>query len=295
MAVEGNTISEADWNAALTERESQTQNSPPVETPPNEPKVEEQQPVEQASEQTPAAETTTEPATPALDPALQAKLAEFDKMAALFPQLVNELNAAKGRIGKMQSDWDKARAAAEQPSQTQIAAAAKDPERWAELKKDFPEWGDAITDFVDSRLGSVAGGKGPTAEEIEQLVAQRTAGATAQLEAAFNEKLVTMRHPGWKDTVKTDDFKTWFEAQDAATKALAESTDGLDAIRMLDLFVEAKKKPVTAVREERQSRLAAAATPARPAQAGSVTKSFDEMTPQEQWNHLAAQREKQGS
>lgn len=293
MAEQGTAISEADWNAALAERDTPSTETAPTTEPPQ---------TEQSAQ--PSTETTAQAATsqeaapeakPALDPEIQAKLAKFDEMAALFPQMVNELKATQGRVGKMQSDWDKARASAEQPSQTQIAAAAKDPEKWAELKKDFPEWGDAITEYVDSKLAALAGGKGPSAEEIEQLVAQRTTGAVTELERAFNEKLVTLRHPGWKDEVKTDAFKAWFDVQDEGTKRLAASTDGLDAVRMMDLYVESKKKPAASVKDERQARLAAAATPARPAQAGATTKSFDEMSPEEQWNYLARQRDQAAS
>src|SRR5574343_260251 len=64
------------------------------------------------------------------------------------------------------------------PTQTQITAAAKDPEKWAALKSDFPEWGEGISEYVEARLGQLTG-SGLSAEQIEQLVAQRADEKTA--------------------------------------------------------------------------------------------------------------------
>ena len=279
-------ITEEDWNAALQEGAEQ----PPEvieETPPATPEAS----AEQREAPSEGAEEQPDPYAN-LSPEVRAKLQRFDEIAATQAALVNELKEARGRIGALQSQWDKARQqATAAPSQTQVAAAAKDPEKWESLKKDFPEWGDAISEFVETRLGSLTGAaKGPSQEEIEQLVAQRTEATTAEIEKRFNETLVTVRHPTWKNDVNTDEFGKWFAGQPSELRALANSKDGADAIRVLDLFYADKAKPATVVKDERKHRQAAAAGAHRPAASGVTAKRVEDMSPQELWNYEARRR-----
>lgn len=277
-------IQQSEWDAVASEREEPGK-TPPAETPP----VDKPELIDNA----PTAQQKDEAVDPyaGLHPEVQAKLKQFDSLAATLPSLVTELKEAKGRIGALQSGWDKLqKQAAEQPSQGQIAAAAKDPERWAALKSDFPEWGEGISEYVESRLGQLAG-SGLSAEQVEQMVAARAGEQTAQLEKTFNERLVAIKHPKWKDEVKTPDFNAWFSLQDATTQALANSTDPMDAIGLMDRYAEHKAKPVAQVRNTRQQRLEQAVTTVKPGQT-PVTKSFEEMSPEEQWAYLAERREK---
>lgn len=281
-------ISEEDWNAVIAEREAPVENQAPAE-PPQEP----------TPEPTPEPQTEPTPAEgaepkPALDPEIQAKLQRLDEVVAALPHLVNELREAKGRIGALQSRLDKAQV--EQPSQKQVAAAVKDPEKWESLKKDFPEWGEAIAEFVESKLGGApASTAGPTAEQIEHLVAQRAEATTAAAVRQLNEKLVAVKYRDWKDMVRKPEFIQWYQQQPNEIKALAGSEDGLDAIAMLDKYVDDTKTLAPAVQEadERRQRLAAAASSGKPGPAGVVSKKFEDMTPQEQWDYMARQREKQ--
>ena len=281
-------ITQEDWAAVAKEREQSPQDVASQEvTPPPEPQQVEQAPV------APQAEETVDPYAN-LSPEVQAKLKRLDELSAVMPGLVDELKQAKGRIGALQSQWDKVRQNVEAPSQKQVAAAAKDPEKWAALKQDFPEWGDAISEFVETKLGSVTGkASGPSAEEIEQLVSQRTEAATSTLRRQLNETLVSVAHKGWKNDVKTPEFAAWYAAQRPEVQALAGSEDGLDAIQMLDLYTEHRKKPVQAVQDQRQQRLAAAAvTPTKQATTNVVTKTFEDMSPAEQWEYIARERAK---
>lgn len=287
MADEANLQSE--WDSVQAEREG-SQTNPPPETPPAQ--VDENKP-----KPTEAPQTEAKPVDPyeGLHPDVRAKLERFDQLATSQSQLLNELREAKGRIGALQSEWAKSQrvAQAQQPTQAQIAAAAKDPEEWEALKKDFPEWGTAIAKFVDARLGAHAGGQnGPTAEQIEQLVAQRTENATTAVVKQLNESLVTMKHPNWRIEVNTPEFANWARVQSPEVQALANSSNGFDAIRMLDLYAETKARPVAAVKEDRRQKLAAAASTAKQGTAAVVTKSFEDMSPQEQWDYLARERDK---
>jgi hypothetical protein len=63
------------------------------------------------------------------------------------------------------------------------------------------------------------------------------------------------------------------------------SEKGRDAIRMLDLFAEAKAKPVSAVQQERAAKLAAAASNKPNGAATPAAKSVEDMSPAELWEY----------
>lgn len=276
----------AEWNSVAQERQDPT--APPVQNaPPEEPKA----------ETAPAQETQVQEAVDpyaGLHPDVRAKLERFDQMAASQASLMNDLKAATGRIGALQSEFSKLRQpAAGQPTQTQVTAAAKDPEKWAALKSDFPEWGTAITDYVESRIGTL-GTPGLTQEQVEQIVAAKSEGTTGEiagLAKQLREAIVTVAHSNWKADVNTPEFAAWFRGQPQQVQALASSDDPGDAIDMLNRYARDKAKPVAAVKEDRKQRLAAAVT-SKPGGSAVVAKKFEDMTPQEQWNYMATQREK---
>lgn len=267
------------WNDVAAEREDPPQNAPEQQSVAAEPEV---------RESAPAADPLAD-----VNPEVRSRLAKLDELATAMPQLVNELREARGRIGSLQSQWAKAQQQLQsQPSQAQIAAA-KTPDKWEALKKDFPEWGDAISEFFDHRAAALGRQTGPSQEEIEQLVTQRAEAATAGLKKQLNEALVTAAHRGWRDTVKTPEFSSWFQAQPAEVQNLAGSTQAEDAIRMLDLYDTAKRaKPVTEVKQERSQRLAAAASAPTRAAGGVTSKKFEDMTPKEQWDFMARESER---
>lgn len=282
------TLTQAEWDAVAAERSGE----PPAEVKEVAPETPPQETPETTTEASaePAKEAEADPYA-GLSPEVRAKLERFDQMAGSQQQLLNELRETKGRVSALQSEFAKSRNAqssGESPSQKQIAAAASNPQKWAELKNDFPEWGEGIEAFVESRLGALAG-SGLTAEQVEQQVAQRT----DMLAQQFEKSLVELKYDNWENIVRTDDFNQWFGAQKPEVQMLANSPKGKDAIRMLDLFHEAKKKPVADVRQTRQEKLAAAVT-AKPG-ASVVTKTFEDMTPSEQWNYLAEERARKAS
>jgi hypothetical protein len=283
-----------EWNAVAKEREQgATNQTPPEPAPPAEGTG--GQPSSANAGETPAGSQAPAPQEPAdpyagLHPDIRARLERFDQVAATHTQLVNGLREATGRIGALQSQLERARQAqaSAQPTQAQVTSAAKDPEKWAALKKDFPEWGDAISEYVESRAAGLAG-KGVSAEDLEQLVAQRTTTVSTELAKKFNENLVTLAHRNWKTEINSPAFGDWVKVQAPAVQQLAQSADPFDAIQMLDLYAEHKKRPAAEVQSDRQRVLAAAVT-SKPSGGAATVKSVEDMTPQELWDHEAKQR-----
>lgn len=247
-------------------------------------------------------EPQAEPEQEAVDPfdslpeAVKAKLAEIDAIKESNAQLLHHVKTAEGRVAAMQREFEQARKAQQSvaptdaPSQQAIATAAANPEKWEQLKQDFPEWAGAMEEYVSSKLSSVSVPQGLQADQVVDYVRQQIDASKVEMGRMLQEARIEGKYENWRELVNTSDFATWFSAQKPDVRALADSSQATDAIKMLDLFHAAKERPAGAIKQERGARLAAAAAPTK----GSVApppKSVDDMTPEEIWNLEAKKRE----
>ena len=215
--------------------------------------------------------------------ALQSKVSAIDTIG-------NEVKQWSGRVGAIQRELQLQRNAAEQaaktvseaPTKQQMAEAAQDDEAWSELKDEFPEWADAL----EKRTGKL---EKKFSEQIESLRQQQPqAPDLSALRREYDQKLLTIKHPDWRELVASPEYNEWLNKQpgDVQQKAL-ESTDALECIEVLDQFTAAKS-PVKDVVDKRKERLASsvsAPSGGRPVR----SKSIDDMTPEEYREHVAKQ------
>jgi hypothetical protein len=248
---------------------------------------------------TPApASTTAEPAP--VEPAtgeeipdeLKAMLEKFDTLTDVVRKLEHQVRSSEGRVGAMQREFQEAKRAAQTvaapaPNPMAINAAQKTPEKWEQLKKDFPEWGEAVEELVAARAQPVPQPTvdlKPILDEIHTL--------RSQTSRAIEEAKVFGAHRDWIKVINSDDFLAWHKLQTPEVQALAASDKGEDAIEMLDKYkvhaqqVKDKSRNTTA---ERAARLAAAAQPVRK---GAVPppKADSELTDAEIWAQEAEAR-----
>ena len=246
--------------------------------------------------ETPQAELQLEPEQEedpyaGLSPTLRAKLAQIDELAQANAQLLHHVKTTEGRVAAMQREAQQARQAAmqEAPTQTAITSAAKNPEQWEQLKQDFPEWAGAMEEYVAAKIGTQQAGLTP--EQVSQLVQQQVSQTKAEMMANIEEARIEGKYEDWKTTVNTPEFAAWFAVQSFDVKALAESPQSKDAIKMLDMFSESRTRSAADIRQERGARLAAAAT-TRPGQT-PPPKTIGDMSPAELWNYEAKKRERE--
>jgi uncharacterized protein YhaN len=232
-----------------------------------------------------------------LPEAVRAKLAQIDQLAEANAQLLHHVKTAEGRVAAMQREFQQARVAQQQvapqeaPSQGQIVSAAKNPEKWEQLKQDFPEWAGAMEEYVASQLGSVRPQNDMlTPEQVTGYVQQQVEQTKSEMRQALEEARIEGKYENWRELVNTLEFTQWYAVQPTEIRALADSTAARDAIRMLDMFHETKKRSASDIKQERSQRLSAAAT-TRPGQT-PPPKTLDDMSPEELWNYEAAKREK---
>lgn len=292
------------WDQMAQAREDS--DSLPVETPAAEGNQEQLQPQETEQKQAEAnveakpEETTAQAeAEPDLRKELaeaRQKLAEVDQLKELVNQLKRHVGSAEGRVAAMQREMDVAKNAAkavdQAPSAAQIADAKVSPEKWEALKADFPDWAEATEALLDARLAGLTPQQtqGLTTEQVNDLVANRVQEVEQRAQRLIEEAKIDGKYENWRDDVKSTEFMNWFNAQDDSIKTLASSTKGRDVIHVLDLWNKAKAAPVEQVKESRAAKLAAAAT-TKPGGA-PVSKSVDQMSPEELWNYEAKLAEK---
>jgi hypothetical protein len=242
-----------------------------------------------------AASTQAQAADPlaGLPEEVKLALSKITQLEQANAQLLHHVKTAEGRVAAIQREFQQGRQAATSvdaaPSQGQMAAAAKNPEKWEQLKQDFPEWAGAMEEYVGSKLSGMQ--SGVQATQVVDYVQQQLAAERATMKTAIEEARVEGRYEDWRDTVNTPEFAQWFAIQSNEVKALADSSAARDAIKMLDMFHNLKAKPATEIKQERGARLAAAAT-TRPGQT-PPPKTLDDMSPTELWNYEAKKREEQ--
>lgn len=185
------------------------------------------------------------------------------------------LRNIEGHIGglnsKLESALTTANAAAKDkggeeaaPSKAQVQEALSDPEAWKRLKEDFPDWAGPVEKEFAALRSEIAKASKPATVDVSGLkkeVAGEVNSAIAKgLDTAEERAFVRLKYPDWRDTVKSPEFKAWFETQPDDVKALAASDSGNDAVKMLDAFKTNREQSEDA-RKRKQKRLEGNLTP----------------------------------
>lgn len=219
-------------------------------------------------------------------PALTSEQILLDKIAGLesmMTQFTSRLRNAEGHIGGLGSQLRQQLQTAQQvtskggdaPSAGEIRAAQSSPKAMESLKRDYPEFAEAMEAALNEQLQALK------ASMPQQ---QQQPGVSMEDMARMrNEMAVEIRHPGWQERVRTPEFLGWMHRQPREVQMLAASDSPQDAVRLLDLHNEALKSTST----QRTQRLSsAAAIPSGRSGANVRQKAVDDMSPEEYWRYL---------
>jgi hypothetical protein len=245
----------------------------------------------------PAQDGSTDPApaeqadaTPVSEaPAPSSEQALMDKISGLesmLGQVTQRLRNAEGHIGGLGSQLKQQVQAAQQvtakggeaPSAGEIRAAQANPEKMDALKRDYPEFAEAMESALNERLSAMEQRIAAQPQQVQQ-----PSVGVEEIARLRSEMAVEIRHPGWQDRVQTPEFVGWLQRQPREVQMLAASDSPQDAVRLLDLHGEA----TTSATSQRTQRLAsAAAIPSGRSGANTRAKAVEDMTPQEYWAYL---------
>lgn len=153
------------------------------------------------------------------------------------------------------------------PTDAEVKSAAKNPELWKQLKEDFPVWADAIEPELAELRAQISALKPKQEQPVVDVAAIKgevtqdvQARIDAAVEFALGMKEIAVKHGNdWKAQIATPAFEAWFAAQPADVQALSASKAPNDAMRIVDLFAEHRKKETE--KAARQKRLDAVGQP----------------------------------
>lgn len=209
----------------------------------------------------------------------------LDKISGLetmLGQVTQRLRNAEGHIGGLGSQMKQQLQTAQQvavkggeaPTPGEIRAAQTNPRAMESLKRDYPEFAEAMEAALNEQLSAIRASmpqpqqQGVTPEEMSRM---------------RNEMVVEVRHPGWQDRVRTTEFMGWVQRQPREVQMLAASESPQDAVRLLDLHSEA----MSSATSQRTQRLNSAAAIPSGRSGGNVRqKAVEDMSPQEYWRYL---------
>lgn len=190
----------------------------------------------------------------------------------LVAGLTQQLQAATGRIGALQSAMEKGKQAAsksggERPSSDAVTGAFTDPEAWKRFKEEFPEFAGPLEPEIKAIHAAIAAAKeAGKPVDVEALKTQFAGKADIDdaVDRAEERAVVRMKFPDWRKTVKTPEFTTWFKDQPEEFRKLGASPLADDAIKVFndyDAHVKSKQKGQDDPRRRQQQRLESAAAP----------------------------------
>lgn len=230
-----------------------------------------------AEDVTPAANADTGASQAATDPAQQqqAGQATVDPFAGLpeevrnalarIPQLEHELRSTTGRVGALQRELAQARTPA------QVALEAPAGSKLAALREELPEVAEALQEAMQQRGGGV------NADQLR-----------AELNAEFQESLLESHRPTWAQELTSNEFQSWLLTQPPAfqneVKNSHKAATVLHALAQFDKFADASAQRTQQL-TQRNRRLASAVTPSG-ARGRGASKSEDDMTDDELWDHI---------
>lgn len=243
----------------------------------------------------PKPEPEPEPEDPwaGVNPALKT---EFEKLTTGNAAVITALNASETRLKQTESRIgaitnllnaakQEAADAKAAPTQEQIAEAAKSTESFEQLKKDFPEIGDAVDKEMDARfkkfeLTRTPEQPGLDSEEARKLIAEEIDKGTKETDEQEVDTLIEA-YPDYFTTIASEPYEKWLSGQSPAVKARTKSNRAIDAISVLDDYVKdtPPEKTAAQILEERQQRLKTSELPV--GKSAPSPKTDDELSDEE--------------
>jgi hypothetical protein len=225
----------------------------------------------------------------------QALLDKITGLETMLGQVTSRLRNAEGHIGGLNSQLKQQVQAAQQvtakggeaPTAGEIRAAQQNPEAMTNLKRDYPEFADAMESALNERLSNMEQRLAAQPQQAQQLGV-----SPDEINRLRAEVAVEIRHPGWQDRVQTPEFVGWLQRQPREVQMLAASESPQDAVRLLDLHTQAAS---TATSQRTQRLSAAAAIPTGRSGSTARAKAVEDMTPEEYWRYLDELDRKKGN
>lgn len=174
------------------------------------------------------------------------KVAEVDRLKERESKVFGSLGALRQAVDALKA----------QPMQQ---AAAPLNIALKRLSQEYPEMAESLMEDLKESLGSGVGGQSFDPDAVSRIVAEKLADTSKSYEL----KLLSVMHPDWKAIPASPEFEQWKGT--LTPDELQIVNDSWDAIAVGDTLTKFKawKTQTSQAKQNRQSRLEAAATPTR--------------------------------
>lgn len=230
----------------------------------------ETKPAEVTAEAQPKAEET-KPAAAAASSAPAVDPQEFERLRQYERSNEGRIAAFQRTQDELRRELEKARREAQEAKESgrpqEESLPAEDSEEWKQFATDYPTIAAVMRKSAGKDLKGVIKAivseeVAPVKQAVDPLVTRSAQQAEADARALLNE-----RHPGWVETVRSDEYRQWLAAQPASLQQMNRSPDPAEAARLLDIYKKdlgvaaPQPKPQPAPKVDRQKELEQAALP----------------------------------
>jgi DNA-directed RNA polymerase subunit F len=266
------------WNEEASKMDPDTNPAPPEPPPPSPEPTPDPEPVDPYA---------------GLHPEVKKKLSKVDDLLKANEDLKNHVRAAEGRVAAWQREREQIKqqqqTAVATPTSAEVASAKADPEKWTQLKEDFPEWAEAMEEYIATKVAPSQ--PSVSADDLNRLIEERTGQLRQETLEAVEYAKLEARHDDWREVVGTQQFADWIRTQPVDVYNLVHSPKAADAVKMLDLYkATLTPSPVERIKSQRKETLSNAVS-TKPG-VSRQSKTVDSMTPEELWTYEAKLREK---
>jgi len=198
-----------------------------------------------------------EPEPEAVDPwagvptALRSQIEMISGRLNGLGEIENRLKQTEKRLGGIQNDfYNSQKKAAEVPTATEVAKAAKSSESWENLKTEFPDWADAI----EGKIAEANAKTNANLPDIETLRAKLDELENRRQVAPVDEaRLVGLVHPNFRATIQSAEYQGWLKQQPVELQRQAEyGKTAEEAVDILNRFERSKNKTETIAASNKQ-------------------------------------------
>ena len=197
-----------------------------------------------------------EPEPEAVDPwagvptALRSQIEMISGRLNGLGEIENRLKQTEKRLGGIQNDfYNSQKKAAEVPTATEVAKAAKSSESWENLKTEFPDWADAIEGKIAEKNANIPDIESLRAKVIE--LENRRQVAQESPEDAV--RYVEAWYPNFREIIRSSDYQRWLQTQPEIIRKDAETSQSSSkAVAILDRYERSRNKTETIAASNKQ-------------------------------------------
>lgn len=160
---------------------------------------------------------------------------ELEELRRQNQELLHKTKSDSGRLSVLQRQLNELQSANRQPQTQDLVRALKDPQKWAEVRDDYPDLASGIEDIINSRFEAIRGEVRQQVEPLRQKAYQGFKQEQYDLLSLPKEQ-GGYGHADYREMATSAEFKEWVRHQPPQVQQLMTSDSAADAAYLLTTF-----------------------------------------------------------